>query len=95
MTDKLVSCFEQLTDENRSVRSLDLTDISDLNREQIAEFRAGWDALRPARRLELVTAMVEQAEANIHLNFHAALRTCLLSDDPQVRRLAVEGLWED
>ena len=95
MTDKLASCFEQLTDESRSVRSLDLTDVSDLNREQIAEFRAGWDALRPARRLELVTAMVEQAEANIHLNFHAALRTCLLSEDPQVRRLAVEGLWED
>jgi len=38
---------------------------------------------------------VEQAEANIHLIFHAALRACLTDGDPQVRRLAIEGLWED
>ena len=39
--------------------------------------------------------MIEQAEANIHLNFHAALRACLTDGDPHIRLLAVEGLWED
>ena len=48
-----------------------------------------------SRRLELVGAMVEGAETNIHLNFHAILRTLLHDPEARVRRLAVEGLWED
>ena len=39
--------------------------------------------------------LVEQAEANIHLNFHAILRSLLTDADAEVRRLAIEGLWED
>ena len=48
-----------------------------------------------ARRLELLREMVEQAETHVDLNFHAVLRTLLADADAQVRRLAIEGLWED
>ena len=95
MSNKLTSCLELLADESRPVRTIDLTDISDLSRSQVALFHTAWHGLRPARRLELVTVMVEQAETNIHLIFHAALRVCLTDSDAQVRRLAIEGLWED
>jgi HEAT repeat protein len=95
MSSKLSSCLDLLADESRPVRTIDLADLSDLNRSQVAEFHAAWYALRPARRLELITAMVEQAETNIHLLFQAALRVCLTDGDAQIRRLAVEGLWED
>jgi HEAT repeat protein len=95
MPSKLTSCLMLLADENRSARTIDLADISDLSRSQVAEFHAAWYDLSPSRRLELITVMVEQAEANIHLIFHAALRACLTDGDPQVRRLAIEGLWED
>ena len=95
MPSKLTSCLELLADENRPVRTIDLADISDLSRSQVAEFHAAWHDLSPSRRLELITVMVEQAETNIHLIFHAALRACLTDGDPQVRRLAIEGLWED
>ena len=95
MPSKLTSCLALLADENRPVRTIDLADISDLSRSQVAEFHAAWHDLSPSRRLELITVMVEQAETNIHLIFHAALRACLTDGDPQVRRLAIEGLWED
>ena len=95
MPNKLQSCLELLADESRPVRTIDLKDLSDLSRSQVAEFQVAWHGLRPARRLELITAMVEQAETNIYLIFHAALRTCLTDSDAQVRRLAIEGLWED
>jgi HEAT repeat protein len=95
MPSKLTSCLALLAAENRPVRTIDLADISDLSRSQVAEFHAAWHDLSPSRRLELITVMVEQAETNIHLIFHAALRVCLTDDDPQVRRLAIEGLWED
>jgi HEAT repeat protein len=95
MSSKLNSCLTLLADESRPVRTIDLAELSDLSRSQVAEFQAAWHDLRPNRRLELLTAMVEQAETNIHLIFHAALRACLADDDPRVRRLAIEGLWED
>ena len=95
MPSKLASCLALLADEDRPVRTIDLADISDLSRNQVAEFHAAWHDLSPSRRLELITVMVEQAETNIHLIFHAALRACLTDGDAQVRRLAIEGLWED
>ncbi len=95
MSDELASLLAQLANESRPVRSLNLTQISDLTRDQVAQFRFAWDSLSPARRLELVTAMIEQAEANIHLNFHAILRSCLGEVDDRIRQLAIEGLWED
>jgi len=95
MLSKLASCLALLADEDRPVRTIDLADISDLSRNQVAEFHAAWLDLSPSRRLELITTMVEQAEINIHLIFHAALRACLADGDAQVRRLAIEGLWED
>lgn len=95
MSENLSVLLAALADESRSVRSVDLTELSDLARSQVMTFRVGWDALAPTRRLALIQAMVEQAEVNIHLNFHAALRACLDDGDPQIRRLAIEGLWED
>jgi len=95
MLSKLASCLALLADEDRPVRTIDLADLSDLSRNQVAEFHAVWRDLSSSRRLELITAMVEQAETNIHFIFHAALRACLTDGDAQVRRLAIEGLWED
>ena len=95
MANKLTSCLALLADEDRPVRTIDLADLSDLSRSEVADFHAAWRDLSPSRRLELIAVMVEQAETNIHLIFHAALRACLTDGDAQVRRLAIEGLWED
>lgn len=95
MSENLIALLELLADEDRSVRAIDLTELSDLPRGHVATFRLAWDAFSPARRRELMSALVEQAEANIQLNFHAILRTCLADQDAQVRKLAIEGLWED
>jgi HEAT repeat protein len=85
----------QLADEGRPARSVGLTGLSDLPRADLVHFGSAWRRLSLARRLELISAMVEQAETNIHLNFHAVLRECLNDADGQIRRLAIDGLWED
>jgi HEAT repeat protein len=87
--------LDQLADESRPIRSVNLANLSDLSRDQTERFRAAWANLNPERRLETVSGMVEQAESNIHLNFHAILRGCLADANASVRKLAVEGLWED
>lgn len=95
MQQELSFVLKQLADEKGPVRAHNLAVLSDLPRDRAAEFREAWVAFTPARRLELTAAMVEQAEENIHLNFHTILRECLIDTDPRVRRLAIEGLWED
>lgn len=95
ITQDFEALLQQLSDTSRPVRSVDLFALSDATRDRLEEFERTWDEMAEARRLELVSAMVEQAEANIHLNFHAVLRALLRDTDARVRRLAIEGLWED
>jgi hypothetical protein len=95
MVEDIELVLGQLADASRPVRSIDLSRLSDLPRTETACFDAAWAGLSDARRLETVGSMVERAEANIHLNFHVVLRECLGDPDWQIRRLAVEGLWED
>ncbi len=95
MTQEFDSLLTTLADESRPVRSIDLFPLSDIDRDRLPRFAGAWSVLAPGRRRELVTALVEQAEANIHLNFHAILRSLLADPDEAVRKLAVEGLWED
>ncbi len=95
MSDDLESLLVQLADESRPVRATKLTYLSDLTRAALGQFREAWATFGQERRAELITALVEQAEANIHVNFHAVLRACLRDTDPRVRKQAIEGLWED
>lgn len=95
MTDAFTTLLAQLADESRPARSIDLTQLSDLGRSQLQEAHSAWLRLSPDRRCELMALLVEQAEADIHVNYHALLRSCLSDADARVRKLAVEGLWED
>lgn len=95
MTQDFDALLQQLTDTGRPVRSIDLFALSDATRDRVTAFERAWDEMDGERRHELVGFMVEQAEANIHLNFHAVLRALLRDPDGRVRKLAIEGLWED
>jgi HEAT repeat protein len=95
MSEDLDLLLQQLADESRAVRTINLTRLSDLPRAEAAETYAQLARLNPRRRLELVSMMTEQAEANVHLNFLAVLRECLNDGEAPVRKVAVDGLWED
>lgn len=95
MLEELDSLLQQLADESRAVRTINLTGLSDLSRSQAATVYAALAALSARRRLEVVSTMAEQAEANVHLNFLAIMRECLNDADAGVRKTAIDGLWED
>jgi HEAT repeat protein len=95
MSEDFIFALEQLADASRPVRATNVLALSDMPRSQTEVFRRAWAGLSSNRRLELVCELVEQAEGNIHLNFDAILRELLYDFDPQVRRTAIEGLWED
>ncbi|GIW10745.1 MAG: HEAT repeat domain-containing protein [Chloroflexi bacterium] len=68
--------------------------LSDLSAEQQAEFAQVWPTLPTERRRQIVSWLGELAEDNIQLNFEAVFAALLDDPDPEVRRGAIDGLWE-
>ena len=69
-------------------------EASDPSPGELAEFTRVCDAMHEDRRREVLTAMVEQAEDNLELDFTAIFRQCLRDADDRIVQLGVEGLWE-
>jgi HEAT repeat protein len=69
--------------------------LSDLDREQIAQLERAWPDYPVERRRALVEHLNEVSEANFDMDFRAINHLALTDLDGAVRRLAVEGLWED
>jgi hypothetical protein len=69
--------------------------LSDLTRDQAKVFRKVWPHLPDARRRLLVQLLRELAEASFEAHFNVVFRACLADSDPDVRREAIRGLWED
>lgn len=54
-----------------------------------------WSDLATSVRRQIVALLVDMAEADVEIDFGAVFRIALEDDDAEVRRAAVEGLWED
>lgn len=95
MNGSLATLLRGLRESNKQPERLSLYCLSNLNREQAGQLGDVWSHLPRDLRLGLASKLVEMAEADFTLNFDAVFRVALDDEDPQVRRLAVEGLWED
>lgn len=95
MTRKLSKLLASLADANSKIIYRSLADLSDLNRQEVEQFQAAWRDFMPDRRQELAQALVELAEDHVEYDFRAIFRWTLTDPDPRIRRLSIEGLWED
>jgi len=69
--------------------------LSGPSREEIDLFVARLLEDRSERKRELFDVMVRAAEDSFELDFTDLFRPFLNDADPAIRRLAIEGLWED
>ena len=72
-----------------------LTELSNLNSEELEFFKRAWAAMEPERRCQITHRLVELAEDNLELNFDSIFKHCLKDQDAEVRSKAIEGLWEN
>lgn len=68
--------------------------LSDLSRAGQERLSVRWSDLQGAQRVELVQAMLADAEATVEHNFERAMLVALDDPSADVRVLAIEGLWE-
>ncbi|HUS69627.1 MAG TPA: HEAT repeat domain-containing protein [Anaerolineae bacterium] len=92
---ELQSILEDIGDERRPLSYTRLYMLSHLSGEELQFFAKRWTAIGTTRRREILTALVELAEANITVDFGRIFRLGLRDEDGEVRAHAVDGLWED
>ncbi|MDI6814733.1 MAG: HEAT repeat domain-containing protein [Dehalococcoidales bacterium] len=71
-----------------------LTQLSNLNSEELELLQQAWAVIEPKRRRQIIYRLVELAEDNFELNFDSIFTSCLKDQDAEVRSKAIEGLWE-
>jgi len=84
----------ELKDEGQPLRATRLVHLSHLADEREQAFLDVWPQIQTERRRRVVGQLAELAEDNVELNFDAIFLACLSDTDPQVRAVAIRGLWE-
>jgi len=69
--------------------------LSSADAEDVAWFRERFFTLGDGIRYAAISSMVESAEADFELDYRELFRVALDDVLPTIRRLAIEGLWED
>jgi HEAT repeat protein len=69
--------------------------LSSLGAKEAERVGQVWSDLPTDLRLELTSRLVKMAEADFTLSFGAIFRIAIADEDAEVRRVAIEGLWED
>lgn len=73
----------------------DLWKLSDVSVAAARSIRQQWHTVPVNDRQRLIARLVQLVEASIDANFMRIFRIALEDEDPVVRSLAIEGLWED
>ncbi|MCP4418950.1 MAG: HEAT repeat domain-containing protein [Chloroflexi bacterium] len=68
--------------------------LSDMAAEDWAAFVVGWSALADERRQVIVRHLADISEDNFVVNFAPVFVHCLIDELPNVRRAALDGLWD-
>ena len=86
--------LQNLADEGLPLKLATLYSLSDLDRGQMPAVQAVWRQLSSERKQSVLSALVDLAESVIEVDFSALFREQLDDEDADVRRVAIEGLWE-
>ena len=87
--------LEHLISNPEPVTGRDLYALSDLSPQDAETIRQHWSAIPTERRRTVVQNLVDLAENDLDWHLGRILRIALHDSDASVRRLAIEGLWEE
>ncbi|GAC1641158.1 MAG: HEAT repeat domain-containing protein [Herpetosiphon sp.] len=92
---EIENLLNKLGDLSRPFKHRDLRGFSDLGVENETELLRQWSLISASRRQALASAMHTLAEDSVEFDFRDAFSAFLEDQDPKVRQIAADGLWED
>jgi hypothetical protein len=87
--------LDHLIHDPEPVTGRDLYALSDLSHSDAEKVRREWSAIPAERRRAVIQNLIDLAENDLHWHLGRILRIALQDSDAQVRRKAIEGLWEE
>lgn len=90
----LEQLLDVLRDESQPIPSSRLLELSDLDAQQLEILTGAWHDLSDERRREILHTLGRLADVNFSLIFEPINRFAILDPDPEVRRTAIDNLWE-
>ena len=94
MTTSFEQLLEILSDEAQQLPLSNLAELSDLDKDRTAQFSEVWEQLSDERRRSLIVEFGRQAEQRIDLIFESINRLAISDPDAEVRKGAINNLWE-
>jgi HEAT repeat protein len=94
MSANVEAYLHELADPARPLAVSKLVNLSSMPLEQVSLFMNAWLQMDVRRRRRLIRELMDLAEDNVELNFDAVFFIALADTDAEVRRNAVNGLWE-
>jgi len=95
MPSPIEEIISELANDDQPLLSTTLAKLSNLNPEELGLFEQAWTTIKPKRRQQIVSRLVELAENDFELNFDSIFKSCLEDRDAGVRSKSIEGLWEN
>ncbi|MCZ6866147.1 MAG: HEAT repeat domain-containing protein [Chloroflexi bacterium] len=90
----LDKCLQEIKVEGAALSNSLLYDLCDLAPAEVATFTSVWSSVAIPRKLKVLEDLTELTQDSAELDFTAVFRQCLKDEDDEVRRKAIEGLWE-
>ncbi len=82
-------------DEHEALTPEQLYTLSDLTGREAEQLRTRWADIPVQRRLAVVRQLTDAAQEELTLHLGRLLRVALNDDEGDIRRLAIESLWEE
>jgi len=95
MLSPIEEIITDLADSGKPLLNSSLADLSNIIPEELSFLKEVWPTIKPERRRQIVSRLVELAEDNFELDFDSTFKNCLSDQDAEVRSKAIEGLWEN
>jgi HEAT repeat protein len=90
----LTEILAHIADIAQPLSNAELGELSDLSADEASQFEKTWSLLDIERKQQILSRLEELTEDNVELNFDRIYRNAIYDIDDNVRREAVEGLWE-
>lgn len=85
--------LDQIT-VDKMVKTSSLFILSRMSQANLEVFKTIWPTIETSRRQDVMRELVEISEANFEVDFEPVFLLGLADPDPDVRALAINGLWE-
>ena len=93
--DGILYLLTYLRDQNIAEKTATLHFLSDLSPWEVEVFKKGFATYPEVKKIALVSALTDLAEADALLDFTPIFRSLLHDSVAEVRRQAIGGLWEN